>query len=102
MSSVCLSFLGLKSEFDQAADGVRTGQRFVGRGSNPSQRAVVAKLVFPAEVMADLAQMIAADRPEPGAAFARRSTDASTEIRSDCAPRRFMPAGFFFAPSGMC
>jgi hypothetical protein len=33
--------------------------------SNPSQRAVVAKLVFPAEVMADLAQMIPADRPEP-------------------------------------
>jgi hypothetical protein len=30
----------------------------------------VAKLVIPAEVMADLAQMIAADRPEPGA-FAR-------------------------------
>ena len=31
---------------------------------------------FPAEVMADLAQMIAADRPEPEAAFARMSTDA--------------------------
>jgi hypothetical protein len=44
--------------------------------SNPSQRAVVAKLVFPAEVMADLAQMIAADRPESGAAFARLPTDA--------------------------
>jgi hypothetical protein len=76
MSSVSLSFLGLKSEFDQAADGVRTGQRFVGRRSNPSQRAVGAKLVFPAEVMADLAQVITADRPEPGAAFARMSTDA--------------------------
>jgi hypothetical protein len=43
---------------------------------NPSQRPVVAKLVFPAEVMADLAQMIAADRPEPGAAFARLLDDA--------------------------
>jgi hypothetical protein len=31
----------------------------------------VAKLVIPAELMADLAQMIAADRPEPGAVFAR-------------------------------
>jgi hypothetical protein len=91
MSSVCLSFLGLKSEFDKA-DGVRT----VSVLSGDEARAVVAKFVFPAEVMADLAQMIAADRPEPGAA------DASTEIRSGCAPRRFMPAGFFFAPSGMC
>ena len=43
---------------------------------NPSQRCVVAKLVFPAEVMADLAQMIAADRPEPGAAFARLPINA--------------------------
>jgi hypothetical protein len=34
-------------------------------------RAVVAKLVVPAEIMAELAQMIAADRPEPSAAFAR-------------------------------
>jgi len=33
-------------------------------------RAVVAKLVLPAELMAEIAQMIAADRPEPGAAFA--------------------------------
>ena len=32
-------------------------------------RAVVAKLVIPAEQMAELAHMIAADRPEPGAAF---------------------------------
>jgi hypothetical protein len=44
--------------------------------SNPSQRGVVAKLVFPAEVIADLAQMIATDRPEPGAAFAHMSIDA--------------------------
>jgi hypothetical protein len=34
-------------------------------------RAIVAKLVVPAELMAELAQMIAADRPESGAAFAR-------------------------------
>jgi hypothetical protein len=34
-------------------------------------RTIVAKLVLPAESMADLAQMIATDRPEPGAAFAR-------------------------------
>jgi hypothetical protein len=39
-------------------------------------RAVVAKLVFPAEAMADLAQMIAADRPEPGAVFARLPINA--------------------------
>ena len=39
-------------------------------------RAVVAKLIVPAELMADLAQMIAADRPEPGAAFARLSVNA--------------------------
>jgi hypothetical protein len=36
----------------------------------------VAKLIVPAELMADLAQMIAADRPEPGAAFARLSVNA--------------------------
>jgi hypothetical protein len=39
--------------------------------SQRPMRAVVAKLVVPAEVMADLAQMIAADRPEPDAVFAR-------------------------------
>jgi hypothetical protein len=39
-------------------------------------RNVVAKLVVPAELMADLAQMIAADRPEPGAAFARLPVNA--------------------------
>jgi hypothetical protein len=39
-------------------------------------RAVVAKLVVPAELMAELAQMIAADRPEPGTAFARLPVDA--------------------------
>jgi hypothetical protein len=39
-------------------------------------RAVVAKLVVPAELMAELAQMIAADRPEPGSAFARLPVDA--------------------------
>lgn len=38
--------------------------------------AVVAKLIVPAELMAELAQMIAADRPEPGAAFARLPVDA--------------------------
>ena len=38
--------------------------------------AVVAKLIIPAEMMADLAQMIAADRPEPGAAFARLPINA--------------------------
>jgi hypothetical protein len=41
-----------------------------------SMRAVVAKLVVPAELMADLAPMIAADCPEPGAAFARLSVNA--------------------------
>jgi hypothetical protein len=39
-------------------------------------RAVVAKLVVPAELMAELAQMIAADRPDPGTAFARLPIDA--------------------------
>jgi hypothetical protein len=39
-------------------------------------RAVVAKLVVPAELMAEHAQMIAADRPEPGAAFAHLPHDA--------------------------
>lgn len=39
-------------------------------------RAVVAKVVVPAELMAELAQMIAADRPEPGTAFARLPIDA--------------------------
>jgi hypothetical protein len=39
-------------------------------------RAVVAELVLPAELMAEIAQMIAADRPEPGAAFARLPVDA--------------------------
>jgi len=39
-------------------------------------RAVVAKLVVPAELLADLAQMIAADRSEPGAAFARLPINA--------------------------
>ena len=33
-------------------------------------RAVVAKLIIPAELMAELAQMIAADHPEPGTALA--------------------------------
>jgi hypothetical protein len=37
---------------------------------------VVAKLVVPAELMTELAQMIAADRPEPGAAFARLPVNA--------------------------
>jgi len=37
---------------------------------------VVAKLIVSAELMADLAQMIAADRPEPGAAFVRLSINA--------------------------
>jgi hypothetical protein len=44
---------------------------FVLNDHSGSGRAVVAKLVIPAELMADLAQMIAADRPEPGAVFAR-------------------------------
>jgi hypothetical protein len=39
-------------------------------------RAVVPKVVVPAELMAELAQMIAADRPEPGTAFARLPIDA--------------------------
>ena len=39
-------------------------------------KAAAAKLVIPAEIMADLAQMIAADRPEPGAVFARLLDDA--------------------------
>jgi hypothetical protein len=39
-------------------------------------RAIVAKLIVPAELMADLAQMIAADRPEPDAVFARIPVNA--------------------------
>jgi hypothetical protein len=46
------------------------------QGGPHSMRAVVAKLVVPAEVMADLAQAIAADRPEPGTAFVRMPVDA--------------------------
>jgi len=40
--------------------------------SNPRdrERNVVAKLIVPAEIMAELAQMIAADCPEQAAAFA--------------------------------
>ena len=49
---------------------------FVVNDHSSSGRAIVAKLVIPAEVMADLAQMIAADRPEPGSAFARLPIDA--------------------------
>jgi hypothetical protein len=46
--------------------------------SNPGglSRVVAAKLVIPAELMAEIAQMIAADRPEPGTAFARLPVDA--------------------------
>jgi hypothetical protein len=39
-------------------------------------RAIVAKLVLPAEMMTEIAQMIAADRPELGNAFARLPIDA--------------------------
>jgi histidinol-phosphate/aromatic aminotransferase/cobyric acid decarboxylase-like protein len=39
-------------------------------------RAIVAKLIVPAEIMAELAQMIAADRPETVSAFARLPVDA--------------------------
>jgi hypothetical protein len=39
-------------------------------------RAIVAKLVVPAELMAEIAQMIAADRPEPDAVFARLPINA--------------------------
>ena len=45
------------------------------RSDHPA-KAVVAKLVFPAEVMADLAQMIAADHAEPGAVFVGLPVDA--------------------------
>jgi hypothetical protein len=38
--------------------------------SDRPARVVTAKLVIPAKLMVELAQMIAADRPEPGA-FAR-------------------------------
>jgi hypothetical protein len=49
----------------------------------------VAKLVFPAEVMVDLAQMIAADLPQPGA---RMCTDAG---------KHWDPFGLR-APAGSC
>jgi len=39
-------------------------------------RAIVAKLVIPAELMADLAQVIAADRPEPDTVFLRLPVNA--------------------------
>jgi hypothetical protein len=39
-------------------------------------RAVVAKLVVPAELMAEIAQMIVADRHEPGAAITHLPFDA--------------------------
>ena len=56
----------------------RIGSCTVSDRSDPRShmRAVVAKLVVPAELMAEIAQMIAADRPEPGAAFARLPVDA--------------------------
>jgi hypothetical protein len=38
--------------------------------------ASAAKLIIPAELMAELAAIIAADRPEPGTAFARLPVDA--------------------------
>ena len=46
--------------------------------SNPHacERVVVAKLIVPADLMAELAQMIAADRPEPGTAFAHLPINA--------------------------
>jgi hypothetical protein len=31
--------------------------------------AIVAKLIVPAELIAEIARMLAADRPEPGTAF---------------------------------
>jgi hypothetical protein len=42
----------------------------------PARAVVAKKLIVPAEMMAELAQMIAADRPEPGTAFARLPVDA--------------------------
>ena len=39
-------------------------------------RAIVAKLIVPTELMSDLAQMIAADRREPDAVFARLPINA--------------------------
>lgn len=40
-------------------------------------RAVVAKLIVPSELLAEIAQMLAADRPEPADAFARFALDAT-------------------------
>src|SRR5258708_38126417 len=42
---------------------------------------VVAKLVIPAEMMPDLAQMIPADRPAPRAAFDSPSPQRRRELR---------------------
>jgi hypothetical protein len=43
---------------------------------NRTMKAVVAKLIVPEELMAELAQMIAADVRVPGSAFARLPLDA--------------------------
>jgi hypothetical protein len=82
--------LRLQPAIDQPPDGLRAAGQ-IGLFSAPviqtftvsdpnapggPARAVVAKLIVPAELMADLAQMIAADRPEPGAAFAGLPIDA--------------------------
>jgi hypothetical protein len=41
-----------------------------------TMRAIVAKLIVPAELMADLAQVIAADRSEPDTVFHRLPVNA--------------------------
>ena len=53
-------------------------RRLVFAVSNPRdrERNVVAKLIVPAEIMAELAQMIAADCPEQAAAFDLLPVDA--------------------------
>jgi hypothetical protein len=61
----------------------------------------VAKLVLPAEVMADLDQMIPAESPRAGSGLRSQPMPSSTEIGSDYVPRRFMPAGFFEPEKGI-
>jgi hypothetical protein len=60
---------------------IRACRRLVFAVSDPHAiggpaRAIVAKVIVPCELMAELAQMLAADRPEPGTAFARLPIDA--------------------------
>ena len=71
-------------------------------------RNVVAKLIVPAELMAEIAQMIAADRSEPGTAFARLPIDllriegaAMSELKLITPRRNFLVRALGFTAAGV-